>query len=230
MIMMTQKRDYFDIGYFNKDVTRYIKKGKRNIDACLVAWGLDEEYYDGDRKNGYGGFTYDGRWKNLLPRIIERYQLTEKSKVLDLGCKKGFLINDLKELLPGITVKGVENHPYPIENAMESVKDDVSLSPYHELPFDDSEFDFVISFSAVYMENLRDVIATLREIERVGKGKSYITLGAFETDEGREKFLEWTLLGTTILHVDEWDRVLDHCGYQGDRYFTTAESLNLEWE
>jgi hypothetical protein len=67
----------------------------------------------------------------------------------------------------------------------------------------------------------------LREIQRVGKGKSYITVGAYNTEEEKDLFLEWTLLGTAVLHVDEWLEVFKEAGYTGDYYFTTASSLNL---
>ena len=47
----------------------------------MYAWELGKEYYDG-RLNSYGGFKYDGRWLKLLPKLIKRYKLNSKSKVL----------------------------------------------------------------------------------------------------------------------------------------------------
>jgi len=35
------------------------------------------------------------------------------------------------------------------------------------------------------------------------------------------------LIGTTVLHVDEWLELFEAVGYSGDYYFTTAKSLNL---
>ena len=95
----------WDIGYFDNSVKRTVED--RKITNRIIAWELGKEYYDGARENGYGGFTYDGRWKTLIPKIIDRYGLTPASAVLDLGCKKGFFINDLKECVPGITALGV---------------------------------------------------------------------------------------------------------------------------
>ena len=93
---------HFDIGYFKKPVKVRAKVAKeRTVINKMYAWQLDKEYYDGNRLNGYGGFKYDGRWKKLLPKIIKKYRLTKKSKVLDLGCKKGFLLKDLNILIPG---------------------------------------------------------------------------------------------------------------------------------
>jgi ubiquinone/menaquinone biosynthesis C-methylase UbiE len=101
------------------------------------------------------------------------------------------------------------------------------LAPYEELPFDDGEFDFVMAYAAIYMLNLSGVMRALREIQRVGKGQSFVTLGAYRTAEERELLEEWTLLGTTILHVGEWMEVFRETGYTGDFAFTTASSLNL---
>lgn len=217
----------FDIGYPHSRVKRVVKEGSRTIRNRMIAFGLGKEYYDGDRQNGYGGFYYDGRWATIMPTIIKRYGLTSGLRVLDLGCKKGFFLHDLKKALPGITVRGVENHPYPLEVAMETVKQDLILSPYEKLPFKEREFDFVMAFAAIYMLNLRGVMGALREIQRVGKGTSFVTLGAYRTKEERDLFMEWTLLSATVLHVNEWLEVFKETGYTGDYYFTTASSLGL---
>lgn len=216
-----------DIGYPNSNAKRLIYKGFRTIKNRMIAFGLDKEYYDGMRENGYGGFYYDGRWALIMPKIIQRYGLTGSSSVLDVGCKKGFFLHDLKTALAGIRVCGVENHPYPLEASMSSVKKELCLSQYEKLPFKDSEFDFVIAYGSIYMLNLRGVMDALKEIQRVGRGKAYITVGAYRTIEERDILLEWTLIGTTILHVDEWMEVFKKTGYTGDYYFITASSLNL---
>ena len=71
---------HFDTGYFKKINKRKFISKKRDITNRIIAWGLDKEYYDGDRINGYGGYNYDGRWKKFLPRIIKRYKLKKKFK------------------------------------------------------------------------------------------------------------------------------------------------------
>ncbi len=217
----------FDIGYPHSGARRVVEPGFRTAKNKIVAWGLGQEYYDGERVNGYGGYRYDGRWAKVIPKIVSEYGISGKSAVLDVGCKKGFFLHDLKQVFPGIKARGVESHPYPIEQAMESVQEDIVLSPYEKLPFADGEFDFVLAFAAIYMQNFGGVMDALREIQRVGKGKSYVTLGAYNTPADKELFQEWTLLGTTVLHVDEWLDVFKEIGYTGDYFFTTAKSLNL---
>ena len=45
--------------------------------------------------------------------------------VLDLGCKKGFLLKDLNILIPGIKTYGIENHPYALKKAVNIVKKNI---------------------------------------------------------------------------------------------------------
>ena len=62
---------------------------------------------------------------------------------------------------------------------------------------------------------------------RVGKGKSFITLGAYENFKDLTYFMNWTLLGATVLKKQEWKQVLKHTKYTGDYKFNTTKSLNL---
>ena len=122
---------YFDYGYFSfsqKRIDKFDPKverkklvKKRTIINKLLANEMGKEFYDGKRINGYAGFKYDGRWKIFLKKIIKKYKLNNKSKVLDIGAKKGFFMHDLKKLLPGIKIYGVEDHYYPISKSMSSV-------------------------------------------------------------------------------------------------------------
>ncbi|MSP11142.1 MAG: class I SAM-dependent methyltransferase [Pelagibacteraceae bacterium] len=215
-----------DIGYFKKPVKVRARVAKeRTVINKMYAWQLGKEYYDGSRLNGYGGFKYDGRWLKLLPKIIKRYKLKKGSKVLDLGCKKGFLLKDLNVLIPGIKSYGIENHPYALKK---SIKCNSKLiqSEYYSIPFKDKYFDFVIAFNSLYMYNLGDVIKSLREIERVSK-KSYIVLASGENNEERNRFYKWTLIGTSILLKKEWKTLFKKTKFTGDYYFSSAKSLGV---
>ena len=217
---------HLDIGYFKKKIKVRSKVAKkRSVINKINAWQLEKKYYDGNRLDGYGGFKYDGRWLKLLPKLIKKYKLTNKSKVLDLGCKKGFLLKDLNILLPGIKSYGVENHPYPLKK---SVKCNSKLieCQYYNLPFKNKYFDFVIAFNSLYMQNLGDVIKSLREIERVSK-KSYVILASGENDNERNKFYRWTLIGTTILLKKEWKKLFKKIKFKGDYYFSSSKSLGV---
>ena len=216
---------YFDPGYFKKK-TVVNRTVKRSIKNKLLAWNLDRDYYDGNRNNGYGGFNYDGRWLKLLPKIIKRYKLTNKSKILDLGCKKGFIMKDLKILLPQSKIVGIEDHIYPIKKAEKEIKKNIIFNNYYQIPFKKNFFDLVIGFSSIYKYNFIDVVKTIKEINRVSKN-SFFTVASYSNKREKELFDKWTLLGTTILEKKEWIQLFKILNYKGDYYFTTAKSLNL---
>jgi len=214
-------------GYPEPKEPRLVHPGIRTIQNRIVATYRDKEFYDGDRNNGYGGLKYDGRWAPIAKNMLEEYALNGQSAILQIGCEKGFLLHEFRQLSPDLRLRGIEISDYPVNCAMPSIKSIVQKSSFTELPFADGEFDFIIAVGAVYSLNLAGVIKCLKEIQRVGKGKSFITLGAYETEDDFRLFRYWSLLGSTILSKPDWIEVLNHVGYTGDYRFNTAQSLNL---
>tara|TARA_B100000315_G_scaffold154277_1_gene142824 strand:- start:252 stop:935 length:684 start_codon:yes stop_codon:yes gene_type:complete len=206
---------------------RYVSPRIRTIKSRIFASYRDKEYYDGDRKNGYGGFEYDGRWISIAKDMYSEYNLRDDSAILQLGCEKGFLLHDFHQLYPRLKVRGIEISDYAITNAMEDIKPFIQKNPFTELSFRENEFDLVIAIGVVYTLNLADAIKCIKEIERVSKGKSFITLGSYTTEEEKKLFEWWTILGCTILNEDEWVEVLNHAQYTGDYKFMNARSLKL---
>ena len=206
---------------------RYVSKNSRTIKNRIAASYRSKSFYDGKRENGYGGLRYDGRWLSVAKKIFKFYKLKNNSKILQIGCDKGFLLHDIKKLYPKSKVRGIEISDYAIKSSNKSIRKFIKKSIFFELPFKKKEFDFVIAIGPVYSLNLADAIKCLKEIKRVGKGKSFITLGAYENENDYRLFKYWTLLGSTILSKNEWIQVLKHVKYTGDYKFNTASSLNL---
>ena len=206
---------------------RYVSKNSRTIKNRIIASYRDKNFYDGNRDNGYGGYKYDGRWKVIAKKIFDIYRLKSNAKILQIGSEKGFLLQDIKEIYPKSRVKGIEVSEYAIKHTNKKIKKFIQKGPFHNLPFKKNEFDFVIAIGPVYSLNLADAIKCLKEIDRVGKGKSFITLGSYDHENDLKLFRYWTLLGSTILSKKEWIEVLKHTKYKGDYKFNTAKSLNL---
>ena len=218
---------YFNFGYFSSQTNRVVKP--MSIKKKIIAWKKNKEFYDGSRKNGYGGFKYDGRWLKILPKIIKRYQLNSSSKVLEIGCKKGFLIHDLKKLVPGINCTGVEDHFYPIKERKKEVKKFIKYSNFTKLPFKKNSFDCIIGVSSIYTYNFGDLLKIFNEIKRVSKNNNIlITLASYENTKDLEKLLNWTTLSTVILKKKDWLRLFKEIGYKGDYFFTNTKVLGLK--
>ena len=84
-----------------------------------------------------------------------------------------------------------------------------------------------MALGVVYEHDLTSAIAVLKEIQRVSKGNSFITLGSYKNEKEYKQLKQWTLLGTILLKETEWKQVLKHVKYTGDYYFVNAKELNL---
>ena len=72
------------------------------------------------------------------------------------------------------------------------------------LPYDNNSFDVVISINTIHNLDKEECGMALREISRVSKKNSFITVDAFRTEEEKKRMFEWNLTAKTILSVDEW--------------------------
>ena len=207
---------------------RYVNKNIRTIENRIKASYRDKEFYDGHRNNGYGGLTYDGRWSSVAQLMIKEYNLKDNSSILQIGSDKGFLLHEFKKINKTFDINGIEVSDYAINNSLTSVKDFIFKGAFTKFNLSTSSFDLVIAIGPVYALNLPDAIKCLKEIQRVSKGNSFITLGAYDNENDLRLFKFWTLLGSTILSKSDWIKVLKHSGFEGDYKFNTAKTLNLE--
>lgn len=207
-----------------KTVRDYDKRAlEKTPEIIRLAKKFGEDFFDGDRKYGYGGYKYDGRWKSVVKRMKKYYNLPNDAAILDIGCGKGFMLHDFKELMPNSTVAGVDISTYAIENAMPTVKHSLEVASAEKLPYSDNTFDLVISVNTIHNLPKEQLIQALREIQRVCKGHSYITVDAWRNETERDNLFKWVLTAETMLHVDDWVELFDEIGYTGDYWWFIAD-------
>jgi len=204
-------------------------KAKRNLDERAaskteadraIARQFGKDFFDGDRRHGYGGFNYLPRfWQPVIPTFQSHFRLDRDSSLLDVGCAKGFMMHDLAALIPGITVKGIDISQYAIDNAIEDMKPHVQVANAINLPFRDKSFDIVISINTIHNLERHELATALREIQRVAIRGAFITVDAYRDDAEHERMLAWNLTAKTIMHVDEWVEFFEEVGYTGDYYW-----------
>jgi len=180
-----------------------------------LAREFGRDFFDGDRRVGYGGFKYDRRfWMSVVPDFMAQYPGVES--ILDVGCAKGFMIHDFKATHPWLDVRGVDISEYAIANCIDGVKRWVSVGSADQLQYPTDEFDLVISINTIHNLPLDRCEIALREIERVKRKYAYVTVDAYRNDEEKQRMMDWNLTAQTILHVDEWRELFDRVGYTGD--------------
>ncbi len=204
-------------------------KAKRNVkergalkteEDRVIAKKFGKEFFDGDRKNGYGGHYYMSRfWQLVIPTFKDYFKLTSKSSVLDVGCAKGFMLFDMMENIPGIKISGIDISEYAIMNAKKEVKKYLKVANAKDLPYEDNYFDVVISINTIHNLERGECGKALQEIERVSRGKSFITVDAYRNDEEKELMMAWNLTAKTIMSVYEWISFFNEVGYTGDYYW-----------
>ena len=208
------KRDY---------IARVVESDKAECSAVASLYGAD--YWDGDRKYGYGGYRYDGRWAPLAQRLVQEYDLQPGHRVLDIGCGKGYLLYELSRAVEGLVVTGIDVSRYAIENAKPEVAGHIIEGTAAALPFADDAFDFVVSLGTLHNLGVADLSAAIGEIDRVTTydGRGYVMVESYRDDREKANLLYWQLTCRSFYSVDDWAWLYARLGYRGDYgfiYFT----------
>ena len=192
-------------------------------EAARLAKQWDRDYWDGDRKTGYGGMKYDGRWRQVADAMVSHYGLAAGDRVLDVGCGKGFLLYDLTQACPGLDVTGLDISRYAIATAKEEICDRLVEGTAARLPFADESFDLVISITTLHNLHCYDLNTALQEIERVGRKHKYICVESYRNEEEKANLLYWQLTCEMFCTPQEWEWWFAQTGYTGDYSFIYFE-------
>jgi ubiquinone/menaquinone biosynthesis C-methylase UbiE len=206
------KRDYLG------RVTEFPK-----AEAAKMAKLFDKEYWDGDRRWGYGGYKYDGRWRSVAQALVDHYDLKANDSVLDVGCGKAFILYDLTQIVPGIKVSGIDISQYAIDHSMDDVRSNLKCGSAASLPYEDNSFDLVISINTLHNLYCYDLHSALKEIERVGRKNKYICVESYRNEDEKANLLYWQLTCEMFCTPAEWEWWFKQTGYTGDHSFIYFE-------
>ena len=215
------------------DLLKFYPKSKRPIDERgslikesdrAVARKFDVEYFDGDRLTGYGGYSYNPRfWTETVSYIVDYYGLDNSSKILDIGCAKGFMMHDLSLILPEAEITGIDISSYAKENCIESMKNNINTGSANNLPFEDNYFDLVIAINTLHNLPMIDCKQAFKEIGRVSKKYSFVMNDAWRDESGKKSMLNWNLTALTYMSCSDWEKLFKEVNYSGDYYWFFAE-------
>lgn len=201
-----------------------LPKSNRKLETRIEVSELDKKYarlygrryYDGNRKQGYGGYYYDGRWKPVAKKIKETFQIKEGETICEIGCAKGFLLYDLKKLNKEIKCIGIDVSLYALRNA---IKDNNILylnANATSIPLKDKSIEHTLCINTLHnFLSLNETIKAISEIQRVTKKNAYLRIAAYKTEEQKLIIDKWATGGRCYLHVDEWMEVFQKSGYTG---------------
>ena len=206
------KRDY---------VARVIEHDKAECATVAKRWG--EEYWDGPRQYGYGGYKYDGRWLPIAQDIASRYGLKAGDKILDVGCGKAFLLYEFTRAVPGVEIAGLDISAYGIAHSKEETRLFLREGSCTKLPYPDQSFDFVYSINTFHNLKVDDLKAALQEVERVGRNRKWICVESYRNEREKVNLLYWQLTCMSFYTPEEWVWLYRQWGYTGDYGFIFFE-------
>jgi ubiquinone/menaquinone biosynthesis C-methylase UbiE len=194
------------------------------VEAMAKAREYEYDYWDGNRRYGYGGYRYvDDRWKRVAQPLIDLYGLKDGCRILDVGCGKAYLLYEFKKLLPNAEIVGFDISKHGLADAKEEVRPYLfnyrAQDPY---PFGDKHFDLVLSLGCFHNLRLFELETAVKEVERVGKNK-YIMLESYRNDLELFNLQCWALTCESFFHTSEWIWLYNKLGYTGDYEFIYFE-------
>lgn len=187
------------------------------------------DYFDGDRHSGYGGYYDDGRWAEVARRLRDHYNLTGGSRVLELGCAKGFLLKELALSIPGITVRGFEVSQYAKDHAPDLVKDQIDIGYPTRLPYVDDAFDLVLVINALHFMPEQDVRLTISEMVRIVRHRAhaFIQVDAYTNDLQYRSMRAWAPIVKCLLTPKHWESLFVNNKISVDTFYTVIEVEDL---
>ncbi len=180
-------------------------------------------YFDGERKYGYGGYRYDGRWIPVAEDMVKHFDLKAGDRVLDVGCAKGFLVKDLLKACPGLEAFGLDISEYAMMKCEPEVIGRLHLGNATRLPFPDNSFKAVISLNTIHNLERADCIVALKEMQRLAPGRGFVQVDSYLTPEQKAVFEEWVLTAKFHDYPEGWVKLFEEAGYTGDYYWTIIE-------
>jgi SAM-dependent methyltransferase len=184
-----------------------------------LAGQFGRDYFDGARKHGYGGYHYHPRfWQGTVRRLRDHYQLPADASILDVGCAKGFMLHDFRQLMPESRLRGIDISRYALEHAVPEIRACLQIGNAKQLPFADGAFDLVTAINTIHNLELAECKQALREIQRVSR-HAFIIVDAWRTPEQQRLLKEWVLTAKTFMHVEDWQKVFREAGYTRDYYW-----------
>ncbi len=217
---MSEKLSFLQNNH-NKTKRNYLDRMKnKKIECMYVAKKYEKDYWDGHRKYGYGGYKYiPGRLTAVAKKIIKKFKLNNNSKILDVGCGKGYLLYEIKKILPNCKVKGIDISKHALKNSHKEIKKNLILQDAKKkLHYKNNHFNLALSFGLYHNFTLNNLEKSIKEFNRVAK-KKYLMVESYRNDRELFNLQCWALTCETFLRPDEWKWLFKKTGYNGDYEF-----------
>ena len=203
----------------------YVHRMLNEKAKCMkIAKNFSKSYWDGSKKYGYGGYKYiEGRWSKFALDLIKCYRLNNDSNILDIGCGKGYLLFEIKKILPNVRIFGIDISQYAIKNSKIEIRENIFIHDIkNKTKFSDHYFDLSISLNCLHNLQIFNLKKAIDEISRISKN-SYIVVESYRNEKELFNLQCWALTCESFFDVDEWQWMFKKLNYKGDHEFIFFE-------
>lgn len=211
---------------FNLMTSNHLKTNRNYLERminskvkCMIeAKKYGKNYWDGHRMYGYGGYKYiPGRWTKVAKKIIKKFKLSNKSKILDVGCGKAFILYEIKKILPNMKVVGFDISRHGIKNAPKNIRKNLFIHKAQtKYPFKNKYFDLAFTTGCFHNLEINDLKFAIKEIQRVSK-QTYIMVESYRNELELFNLQCWALTCQSFFSKKEWIWIFKEFKYT--RYF-----------
>lgn len=208
----------------NKSRLSYRKKVSKNnplkihskkIMSNYQSFGLN--YFDNSKIGiGYGNYIKDNRFKEPVSKIIKFFKLKANSKILEIGCAKGFILDEF--LKKKMNVYGVDVSSYAIKKSLITVKKKIILKNLSKNKFfKDNYFDFIISKEVIPHLSKTEIKQLIMNINAISKDhkKIYFIIQVPSGIKYKKNFKNWDVTHKSIMTKIEWIKFLKKNKFKG---------------
>ena len=136
-----------------------------------------------------------------------------------MGCGKGYLLYEIKKILPKINITGIEFSRYAIKNSHPEIKNNILFADARKkLKFKKNNFDFAFSLATFHNFDLNELEVAITEIDRVSK-KQYLMVESFRNDKEMFNLQCWALTANTLISTKDWKWIFNKLNFKGDYEF-----------
>jgi len=200
-----------------KTKRNYIERMVNEKVKCMVeAKKYGKNYWDGKRKYGYGGYKFiEGYQTPVALKLIKKFKLTNNSKIIDIGCGKGFLLYEIKKILPGIKIAGIDLSKYAKLNSKEEVKNYIQIyKAQKKLAYKKKFFDLAISINCFHNLKINELEIALQELIRISK-QQYLAVESYRNEKELFNLQCWALTCQSFFCKSEWEWLLKKNKFNG---------------
>jgi len=217
---MIKKQSFFESMHTSTKRDYVARMMDDKVHCMEVARRYGKDFFDGDRRYGFGGYRYDGRWLPLAKTMAEHYGLKPGAKILEVGCGKGYFLYEFTNVVSDCEVRGFDISKYAVAESKEEIRDDLFVHKAEDTPwpFADNEFDLVYSIATLHNLAIYDLKKALPEMTRVAKN-AYLCVEAYRNVAELFALQCWALTAESFFTDKEWIWLYEEFGYAGDYEF-----------